>query len=156
MTILINLGETAAPTTLRPSVSHSPGQTVIVLLPAKPVLDYRTYQEFIADAATLYAQGTRRLIIDLRGTTQIELSGLFALHNIARLYSGKELLDATDGWNALKATAFAPAKGAYLGMKLLASPAVAIAIRQTSLRHFLEVYDELSAAMASFVTNGMV
>jgi hypothetical protein len=52
----------------------------------------------IEAANTHYSQGRRGLLLDLRQTSQIELSGLFALLNIARLYSGESLLDPEEGW----------------------------------------------------------
>jgi hypothetical protein len=140
-----------APTTLSLTVSHPLGRAQLAVVHVKGALDHRTYEQFIACAAGLYTQGKRQLLIDLHQTRRIELAGLFALHSIARLYGGERLLNPEAGWAALKAATLEVTAAMQAGVKLLAPPvAVAQAIQNSSLCRFLEIYDELAPALASF------
>jgi hypothetical protein len=106
------------------------------------VLDRRTVEAFIGCAADLYDQGCSRLIVDLHEMTRIELSGVFALHNIARLFGGEALLNPEDGWAVLRRAAVT---------KLLApASVVARAIEQASICQALEIYPDLASAIAAF------
>jgi|GEM_PF-6493469 len=81
------------------------GPNAVTQMQVIGALDRHSYQAFIASAAALYRQGQTKLLVDLGQTTQIELSGLFALHSIARLYAGGSLLDPESGWAGLRAAA---------------------------------------------------
>jgi hypothetical protein len=143
--------ESAAPAPLTLITSHPPCRAQIAVLHVVGVLDHRTYEGFIDRAAALYAQGKRRLILDLHQTKQIELSGLFALHSIARLYAGERLLNPAVGWIALQVASEQVTLAMREGVKLFAPPlAVAQTIQQVSFCSFLEIYADLMAAMASF------
>jgi hypothetical protein len=121
------------------------------VLQVKGVLDRRTAEAFITCAADLYDQGCRQLIIDLQATTRIELSGAFALHNIARLYSGEAMLNPEDGWEVLRRAAVNAPTALGERVKLLAPPpAVALVIGQASACQVLEVYADLASAVAAF------
>jgi hypothetical protein len=139
-----------APATLTLVATQPDPQAEITVLEVKGVLDRRTFEAFIARAADLYAQGCRGLIVDLRGTTRIELAGRFALHNIARLYSGEALLNPEGGWKELHGAATAVTAAMSERVKLLAPPTVAGAIQQDSFCDFLEVYTDLVSAIAAF------
>src|SRR5436190_23854954 len=67
----------AAPAPLTLVATQPDPQTPITRLEVKGVLDRRTFEALVARAADLYAQGCRRLIVDLRATTRIELAGRF-------------------------------------------------------------------------------
>ena len=113
-------------------------------------LDRFTYEALIHTAADLYSRGRRNLILDLRQTTRVELSGLFALLSIAHLYSGKSLLDPEGGWAALHnaAEAMTPVMGQRV--KLLATPAMMQAVRMTSFCDIFEIYTDPEIASAAF------
>ncbi len=128
-----------------------PAQTAVVGLAVVGELNRHTYTTLIDVATTHHHQGWRALLLDLRQTTQIELSGLFALLSIAQLYSGESLLDPEIGWAGLRqaAEAVTPALGERV--KLLApSPAVVTALEQASFCRFFEHYADLEAALAAF------
>jgi hypothetical protein len=140
------------PTALTLAVSYPPNRLHLAVLHVKGALNHETYEEFIARAAALYAYGCRQLIIDLCQTRQIELSGLFALHSIARLYGGEPLLNPTIGWTALQREAQHVTRAMHEGVKLVyPSCTVACTIRQASFCWFLQIYNDLFAAMDSFV-----
>jgi hypothetical protein len=52
---------------------------------------------------------------------------------------------------ALKTAALHVTAAMRKGVKVLAPPAIANAIQQASVSHFLEIYEDLPAAIASFM-----
>lgn len=123
----------------------------VLCLTVEGTLSYHTYTLLIETANQHYQQGRRYLLLDLRQTTRIELSGLFALYNVARLYSNQSLLDSEAGWAGLHHLAedVTPALGERV--KLLApSPVVIAALERASFCRFLDHYADLEAALAAF------
>ena len=113
-------------------------------------INCHSYESLIASAVALHKEGCRRLLLDLRQTSKIELSGLFALLNIARLYAGEALLDPELGWSALHAAAaeVTPTLGEHV--KLLApAPEVHQTICSASFCGFFDIYTELDVALAA-------
>lgn len=113
-------------------------------------LDRFTYEALIQTAADLYTRGRRNLLLDLRQTTRIELSGLFALLSIAHLYSGKPLPDPQEGWVALRSAAEGATPTMGQRVKLLATPAVTQMIRMVSFCDIFEIYTDPEIASAAF------
>src|SRR4029453_8787495 len=106
---------------------------------------------FVACVANLYAGGCRRLIVDLQATTRVELSGLFALHSVTRLFNGEAMPNSESGWGALHESVGLVSTTPSEEVKLLAPPpAVARAIEQSSLCQPLKVYPDLASASASY------
>ncbi|MFN8495018.1 MAG: hypothetical protein U0350_45865 [Caldilineaceae bacterium] len=136
------------PVLLTVRISLPPGQTAVGCLAIAGELNRHTYTSLIEVASSHYDQGWRALVLDLRQTTQIELSGLFALLSIARLYSGQSLLDPEAGWMGLHwaAEEITPALGERV--KLIApSPAAAAALERANFCHSFTRYPDLDAAL---------
>ncbi len=113
-------------------------------------IDRHSYESLIATAGVLHRAGCRHLLLDLRQTSKIELSGVFALLNIARLYANQALLDPELGWGALHAAAaeITPALGKHV--KLLApTPAVRQMLQRASCCQFFEIYAEFDVALVA-------
>ena len=66
-------------------------------------LTHKSTASFVAAARAAYAAGATALVVDLAGVSKLSMAGLFALHNAARLVAGVPLLNADDGWSALRA-----------------------------------------------------
>lgn len=130
-------------------VSRPDGQTPVTVLVAQGVLDRQSCTAFLATASNLYTQGCRRLLIDLRGVTRIELAGRFALHNIARLYAGQPLLDPEAGWRVLHDAATSDRPTHYLATPVLAAPTLAAFLQQADLGRNLAVYADRGHALAA-------
>ena len=80
------------------------------------------------------------------------MSGLFALHSIARVYSGDALLDAENGWEALQAAALQVTPAMSAAVKALgASPQVVQTIQAVSFCRFLDFYDSVERALVAFI-----
>lgn len=125
-----------------------PGQTAVVYIAVEGELNRHTYMQLIEIAYAHYQQGRRYLMLDLRQTTQIELSGLFALLSVARLYSGQPLLDPEAGWVALRQGAESATPGLGERVKLIApSPSAAGALARAHFCQFLTRYSDLDTAL---------
>lgn len=139
------------PLTLTPSTVS--GGTGVLCLAVVGPLNCHTYTQLIDCTAAAYADGQRCLILDLRQTTRIELSGLFALHSITRLYAGEGALNPEGGWAVLhwSAAGLTPSLGQRV--KLLApSPAVAAILHNVGFDRCVEIYVDLDTALAAFPT----
>ena len=114
------------------------------------VIDRHSYESLIATAVALHRAGCRSLLLDLRQTSKLELAGLFALLNIARLYANQPLLDPEFGWAALHAAVegVTPALGEHV--KLLApAPEVRQMLHRASCCQFFEIYEEFDVALVA-------
>ena len=139
----------ARSTTVRVTLLH--GWPTGACVQVTGALDCFSYEALIEHATALYGRGRRNLLLDLRQTTQIGLSGLFALLSIARLYSGQSLLDPETGLAGLRqaAEAVTPALGERV--KLLApSPAAAAALQGARFCQVFTHYPDLATALAAF------
>lgn len=61
----------------------------------------RTYHELITSAKAARAKGQHSLVVDMAGVTRLGVTGIFALHNVMRIFDGRDLLDPEMGWSAL-------------------------------------------------------
>lgn len=149
-TAVVTAGATAA---FNICVSRPDAQTPFTVLVVQGVLDRQSCTAFLTAANELYTQGCRRLLIDLRGVTRIELAGRFALHNVARLYAGQPLLDPEAGWHGLHDATHAAISGEktihYLSTPVLAVPPLAAFLRQADLGRNLAVYANRDHALAT-------
>jgi hypothetical protein len=119
------------------------------LLRLHGVLNHRTYRDLIAAATAAHEQGARHLLIDLHDLNELELSGLFALHSIARLYAGASLLDPECGWRGLRAAAEDLPREIGRFMTLIhPSPAAQLALSGASFCRALKLCPDVTAALA--------
>lgn len=138
------------PVLLALRASPPPDRPDVLYLTVAGALGRATYAILVETAALHYQQGCRYLLLDLGQTTQIHLSGLFALCNIARLYSGLPLLDPDLGWAALHAAAesLTPTLGECI--KVVApSPVAKAALAQASFCRFFTCYPDMATALAT-------
>lgn len=130
-------------------VSRPDAQMPVTVLAAQGVLDRESCTVFLAAATQLYAQGCRRLLIDLRNVTRIELAGRFALYNVARLYAGQTLLDPEAGWQVLHDATTGDSATRYRATPVLAPTALAAFLQQANLSHNLAIYSDRTSALAA-------
>ncbi len=65
-------------------------------------VDGSNYQQLIQQGETMYAQGTRRIILDLSECAYMSSSGLVALNALTKLMRGESAPNTEDGWAVLK------------------------------------------------------
>ena len=144
--------EEATPSPQKLVTSQPDNELAVALLQIEGPLDRHTYTGLIEAAAYWQRCGHRYLLLDLRRTTEIELSGLFALHTIARLYAGEALPDPACGWDGVHSAAerITPAMARYV--KLVAPPpAVVATLRGSAFCSFLEIYEEMETAITALL-----
>jgi hypothetical protein len=147
--------EEVASAPLKRVESQSENEHSFILLQVEGPLDHTTYAALIEAAVYWRTAGQRGLLLDLRRTTHIELSGFFALHSIARFYAGEPLLDPECGWVGLRSAAEQITPAMRQHVKLVAPPpAVAAALRKTAFCSFLEIYDDMETAITAFLVHG--
>src|SRR5436190_11041321 len=66
-------------------------------------LDASNYEGLIDTVRGLYANGTRRIVLDLSELTYMASSGLVALYSVVQVLRGQEPPDPESGWSAFHA-----------------------------------------------------
>ena len=66
------------------------------------VLNARSYQAFLARIEALYAAGSRVLVLDVTKVTDLQLSGIYALHSVAHIFRGVPVAPQKDSPSQLR------------------------------------------------------
>lgn len=113
-------------------------------------LDASNYRELIETGSRLYADGVRRLVLDLAGLTYMSSSGIVALHSLALVFRGQQPPDPEAGWSALHAVSADTAEGSTVDEVRLVAPTPAIdsVLERTGLKRILPVHADRDAALA--------
>jgi anti-anti-sigma regulatory factor len=125
----------------------TPGVAIVAL---DGELDASNYRALIALGQQLYADGARRLVLDMGALTYMASSGIVALHSLALVFSGHEPPDPEAGWQAIHEVGTDVAQGGQVDHLRLVSPvgAVARTLERTGLTGMLPVFDSREAALA--------
>jgi hypothetical protein len=113
-------------------------------------LDASNYRELITQGQILYADGVRRLVLDLANLTYMSSSGIVALHSLAMVFRGQQPPDPEAGWAAFHAVSADASEGQAVDQIHLAAPTAAIAsvLERTGLNRLLPVFADREAALA--------
>jgi anti-anti-sigma regulatory factor len=113
-------------------------------------LDASNYRELIERGQGLYADGARRLVLDLAHLTYMSSSGIVALHSLALIFRGQQPPDPEAGWSAFHAVSADAAGGDSADQVHLVAPAPAIAsnLARTGLDRILPIFPDREAALA--------
>jgi anti-anti-sigma regulatory factor len=113
-------------------------------------LDASNYRELIERGQQLYADGARRLILDLAKLTYMSSSGIVALHSLALVFRGQQPPDPEAGWSAFHAVSSDAAGGDPVEQVHLVAPAPGIAanLARTGLDRILPTFPDREAALA--------
>lgn len=133
------------------TVSRAQGRVPVTVLCPQGELDASNYQDLIATAQEVVRGGGQDILLDLSQTTYMSSSGLVALQSTAALLRGEEPPDLEAGWGALRAIDRDRESGFQEHFKLLSpQPRVDHVLDMVGFKRFLEVHDDLEAAVASF------
>lgn len=133
------------------TVEQIDGPVPVTVLALVGKLDASNYETVVAQAQTLYAAGTRRLLLDLSQLSFMGSSGLVALHSATLLMSGAPPLEPEAGWSAIRATGERQGDGPQPYVKLLSpQPRIAQMLAVTGMADYYEIYTDREAALASF------
>jgi anti-anti-sigma regulatory factor len=125
----------------------SPGVAVVAL---DGELDASNFRDLVATGQGLYADGVRRLVLDLTALTYMASSGIVALHSLVLVFRGHEPPDPEAGWQAIhEVSADATGDAAIDEVRLVApQPAIDRVLERTGLKRVLPVFDDRAAALA--------
>jgi anti-anti-sigma regulatory factor len=123
-------------------------EVVVVALDGE--LDASNYRELVAEGQRLYADGARRLVVDLADLTYMSSSGIVALHSLAMVFRGQQPPDPEAGWSAFHAVSSDAGEGAAVDQVRLVAPTPAIdsVLERTGLKRILPVYADRDTALA--------
>lgn len=127
------------------------GEVPVTVLHLRGDLDASNYEALIAEAQKLYNTGVQDMLLDLGEVQYMSSSGLVALQSIAALLRGEHPPDREEGWGALRAIHRDREAGLQQHFKLLdPQPRVRQVLETVGFERFLEIHDDLEAAVASF------
>src|SRR5215212_755260 len=133
------------------TVDQVQSRVPITVLAIHGDLDASNYEQVIAKARELYADGAHHLLLDLSAMPFMGSSGVVALHSIALLMRGEAAPDPAAGWQAFHSIDHARAGGVQQHVKLLSpQPKVSRTLRMTSMNDFFEIHTDRQAAIATF------
>ncbi len=112
-------------------------------------LDASNFRELIAAGQRLYADGVRRLVLDIERLTYMSSSGIVALHSLTLVFRGQQPPDPEAGWSAIHAVSADATEGSAADQVRLAAPAPAIdsVLERTGLKRILPIYADRAAAL---------
>ena len=115
-------------------------------------LDASNFERLVEEVRSLYADGTRQLLIDLTGLSFLASSGLVALHSIVLVMRGEEPSDPESGWDAFHTLSAEVSSGASQSQVQLCGPqpGVARVLSRTGLDRLFQVHPDRATAIAAF------
>ena len=113
-------------------------------------LDASNFRELIATGTGLYADGVRRLVLELSDLAYMSSSGIVALHSLALIFRGQQPPDPEAGWAAIHAVSADTAEGTPADQVRLVAPTAAVesVLERTGLGRILPVFGDRDAALA--------
>jgi anti-anti-sigma regulatory factor len=130
---------------MQTTIDRAAGDEDTAILGLDGELDASNFQSVIDMASGLYAEGARRLVVDLSSLTYMSSSGLVCLHALALLFRGLPPPDPEAGWDAIHSI------GLVAEVKLVSpQPNVARVLDRTGLGRYFEVHEDRASAIASF------
>ena len=133
------------------SFSKQEGRVPVTIMQLIGNLDASNYAEVIAKAQTTYDEGARDLLIDLSKVPYVSSAGLMSIHSVALIFAGNSLNVKDSGRPAFRSINAQNEKAVRLHVKLLnPQPDVEQVLDVVGLKHFLDIFTDLGAALQSF------
>jgi anti-anti-sigma factor len=133
------------------TISQKQGREPVSVIHLDGKLDSNSFQRLIDEAKKLYAEGARRLILDMTKLSYISSAGIVSLHSIAKLFRGESLPNTDAGWNAIRSVEKERAGGMQQQVKLFNVPVeVRSVLDVVGFSTYFEMHTDLDQAVASF------
>jgi anti-anti-sigma regulatory factor len=128
--------------------ADAPVPTTVVALSGE--LDASNFNALIETGRRLYADGTRRIVLDLAELSFLASSGLVALHSLIRILRGEAPPDPEEGWGAIHSLEFDVSGGAGQTEVVLVAPQAAVdrVLERTGLKRLFHVHPDRATAVA--------
>jgi anti-anti-sigma regulatory factor len=118
----------------------------VAVLALERELDASNYRDVIALGSELYADGVRRLVLDLEGLSYMASSGIVAIHSLVLVFRGIGAPDPDAGWDAIHAVGLS-SDDVIDEVRLVApQPAIDRVLDRTGLKRMLQVYPDRESA----------
>lgn len=131
-------------------VEHPAGMTSAAIVFVQGSVDGSNYQQLIEQGEALYAQGVRKLVLELSECAYMSSSGLVALNALAKLLRGENLPNTENGWAVLKTLDDARAPSGVPQL-LLVNPGTRVdhVLDLAGLKDMLPIYPDTASALAA-------
>jgi anti-anti-sigma regulatory factor len=122
----------------------------VVVMGLDGELDASNYRDLIERGRQVYADGARRLVLDLARLAYMSSSGIVALHSLAMIFRGQQPPDPEDGWSAFHSVDADTSTGVVVDQVHLVAPGPGIAtnLARTGLDRILPIFPDLETALA--------
>lgn len=122
----------------------------VAVLALEGELDASNFRGVIADGTALYADGVRRLVLDLSGLTYMASSGIVALHSLVLVFRGQTPPDPDAGWEAIHAVGRDTTGSGPVDEVRIVAPQASIdrVLDRTGLKRMLGVFPDRASATA--------
>jgi anti-anti-sigma factor len=129
------------------TVTQEQGRVPVTILQVKGDVNATTADEFQAQAQKAYDDGARDMLIDLSGVSLLSSAGLRALHSIFNMLRSESPEEGDEA--VRKGLTDGTFKSSHLKL-LKPDQNVSQVLRMAGFDMFLEIYDNLKKAVASF------
>jgi hypothetical protein len=122
----------------------------VVVIGLDGELDASNFRDLIERGRRAYADGARRLVLDLGRLAYMSSSGIVALHSLAMIFRGQQPPDPEDGWSAFHSVDADTSSGVVTDQVHLVAPTAGVAsnLARTGLDRILPVFPDLETALA--------
>jgi stage II sporulation protein AA (anti-sigma F factor antagonist) len=111
-------------------------------------LDASNFRELVDAGRQLYADGVRRLVLDMAGLTYMASSGIVAIHSLVLVFRGREAPDPEAGWDAIHAAGLSTDQAIDEVRLAAPRPNIERVLDRTGLAQMLPVHPDREAALA--------
>lgn len=133
------------------TVSEHVGDKPVTILHIDGYVDSSNYMELVDQVEALFKSGTMNLLLDLENCGFISSAGLRALYNIAMIIHGDQAAEPAKEWNSFQEMRQDIEKMPGACCKIVnMQPKVKQSMEITGMLKYLDIYDDLATALASF------
>ncbi|MFN2222404.1 MAG: STAS domain-containing protein [Chloroflexota bacterium] len=135
------------------TVNSVQGAVPVTVMRLNGELDASNFESLITQTQSLYAEGSRDLLLDLEKLSFLSSSGLVAFHRMALVMRGEALDAAEEGWGAFHAISreVEQGSGPEPHYKLLNPQATVRKVLDTSgFSRIMAIFEDENEALASF------
>ncbi len=131
-------------------IPHTHCESIITLVPHGEI-NNANYNELIEGVCQIMEAYHGNIVLDMSDISRLSLSGLAALHSLARIASGGQAEDMQAGWQAIHDLREDVDRGYAKCMKLCSpQPQVRQFLQENSMSCILDVYPDRQSALESF------
>jgi len=133
------------------TVSEHTGEKAVTILHIDGYLDSSNYTQLADQAEALFKAGTENLLLDMSKCGFISSAGLKAIYSVAMILRGDSIPDPDKTWTTFNEMKNDINKMTGTCCKIVnLQPKVKQSLEITGMLKYLDIYDDLETALASF------